>query len=151
MALFDFVKNIGKKLFPAGTTGDDAATRIRQEIENAKLGIAGLTVTYADGKVRLTGKCPSTAAMEKAVLIAGNVEGVDDVDVSGLDAPTPTEAVDYYVIVSGDTLSKIALRYYGDAKQYPRIFEANREVIGDPDRIYPGQKIRIPRARVPTA
>lgn len=52
--------------------------------------------------------------------------------------------VEYYVIKSGDSLSKIAKSYYGDAMQYPKIFEANREVIEDPDKIYPGQKIRIP-------
>ena len=52
--------------------------------------------------------------------------------------------VEFYVVESGDTLSKIAKRYYGDAMQYPRIFEANREVIEDPDKIFVGQKIRIP-------
>ncbi|MGR8946974.1 MAG: LysM peptidoglycan-binding domain-containing protein [Gammaproteobacteria bacterium] len=105
--------------------------------------------------------------------MAGNVKGVIDVYTSGMkvakapeaDAPaivmeTPAEAaeptkqsvpvvadapkVEYYVIQSGDSLSKIAKQYYGDAMQYPRIFEANKEVIEDPDKIYPGQKIRIP-------
>ncbi|MCI0420990.1 MAG: LysM peptidoglycan-binding domain-containing protein, partial [Acidobacteria bacterium] len=44
-----------------------------------------------------------------------------------------------------DTLSKIAKHYYGDANAYPKIFEANREVIKDPNLIFPGQKVRIPR------
>ena len=48
------------------------------------------------------------------------------------------------MIKSGDTLGKIARHYYGNANRYPRIFDANREVIEDPDKIYPGQKIRIP-------
>ena len=52
--------------------------------------------------------------------------------------------VEYYEIKSGDSLSAIAKKFYGDALQYPRLFEANREVIKDPDKIYPGQKIRVP-------
>jgi nucleoid-associated protein YgaU len=154
MALFDFVKHIGKKLFPAGAKKEEAATQIRHEIEAARLGIVGLDVTYDDGKVRLSGKAPSAAAMQKAVLIAGNLEGVESVDISGMQVPpvvAVVEDVDYYVIEKGDTLSKIAKRYYGDAKEYPRIFEANREVIRDADLIFPGQKIRIPKARAPVA
>ena len=47
--------------------------------------------------------------------------------------------------MKGDNLSKIAKKFYGDANQYNKIFEANREVIKDPNLIYPGQKIRIPK------
>ncbi len=57
----------------------------------------------------------------------------------------PSDDVDFYTIVKGDTLSGIAKEYYGDAMKYPVIFEANREVIKDPDLIFPGQKIRIPK------
>ena len=60
-------------------------------------------------------------------------------------APTPTLEVEFYEIESGDSLSAIAKKFYGDANRYNEIFEANREVIGDPDKIYPGQKIRIPQ------
>ena len=63
---------------------------------------------------------------------------------ANLTAPVATEKVEYYVIKSGDTLSGIAAKYYGKGSLYPRIFEANREVIKNPDLIYPGQKIRIP-------
>ncbi len=82
--------------------------------------------------------------MQKAVLLAGNVQGVAEVNISGLTVPPPKEKVDYYIIVKGDTLSAIAKKYYGDANKYPRIFEANREVIKDANLIFPGQKIRIP-------
>jgi len=51
-----------------------------------------------------------------------------------------------YVVVSGDSLSRIAKRQYGDAQKWPRIYEANRNVIKDPDLIYPGQELRIPEA-----
>jgi len=53
------------------------------------------------------------------------------------------EKVEYYVIKKGDTLSALAKKYYGKASEYPRIFEANREVIKDPDLIFVGQKIRV--------
>lgn len=49
-----------------------------------------------------------------------------------------------YVVQSGDTLSKIAQRYYGDASLYNKIFDANRDVLKDPNKIQPGQKLRIP-------
>ena len=49
-----------------------------------------------------------------------------------------------YVVKRGDTLSRIAEEFYGDASLYPKIFEANRDILSDPDRIKPGQKLRIP-------
>ena len=72
-----------------------------------------------------------------------------DVDVSGLESDSPGSDVVYYTVESGDTLSKIAKEYLGDAMAYPTIFEANKEVIKDPDLIYPGQKIRIPGGTAP--
>ena len=50
----------------------------------------------------------------------------------------------YYVVKKGDTLSKIAEEHYGDARLYPKIFEANRDILTDPNRIKPGQQLRIP-------
>jgi nucleoid-associated protein YgaU len=82
--------------------------------------------------------------MEKAVLMAGNVKGVSDVKIDALQAPPVKEKVEYYIIKKGDTLSAIAKQFYGKANDYPKIFEANREVIKDANLIYPGQKIRIP-------
>jgi nucleoid-associated protein YgaU len=147
MGLFDFIGNIGKKLFGSDAPKEDAAAKIKAEIESGNLGIQNLQVTYQDGKCSISGDCPSAAAMQKAVLLAGNIQGVTSVDIMNLRVPVPTpeeEKVEYYTIQSGDTLSKIAKRYYGDANKYPVIFEANREVIKDADLIYPGQKIRIP-------
>jgi nucleoid-associated protein YgaU len=146
MGLFDFVRDIGNKLFGKDAKPEEAAAKIKAEIEAAKLGITGLQVAVNTdtGLCSLSGTCPSAEAMEKAVLIAGNVQGVADVDAKGLQVPAPPEKVEYYVIQKGDTLSKIAKHYYGDANKYPRIFEANREVIKDADLIFPGQKIRIP-------
>ncbi|HXG54567.1 MAG TPA: LysM peptidoglycan-binding domain-containing protein [Vicinamibacterales bacterium] len=62
-------------------------------------------------------------------------------------ATTGTSGQDQtYVVVSGDSLSKIAKRYYGDANKWPRIHEANRDQIKDPDLIHPGQRLKIPGA-----
>jgi nucleoid-associated protein YgaU len=155
MGLFDFVRNIGKKIFHKE---EDAAAKIKAEIEASNPGISGLQVNYnpADGKVSLSGNAVSEEAMEKSVLIAGNIEGVSVVDAEGVTYPRPPEPeptaaaaapapkVEYYIIQKGDNLSKIAKHFYGNANKYPKIFEANREVIKDPDLIFPGQKIRIP-------
>jgi nucleoid-associated protein YgaU len=143
MGLFDFVKGVGKKVFGKEA---EASEKIKEEIERDNPGVTGLTVNYQDGVVSLSGEADSPEAMEKAVLLAGNIEGVGEVQADALSAPPQTEEVEYYVIEKGDTLSAIAKRFYGNANKYPRIFEANREVIKDPDLIFPGQKIRIPKS-----
>lgn len=141
MGLFDFAKDLGKKIFG---DDDDPAEKIQDNIAAANPGVEDLGVAFEDGVVHLSGKAATAEALEKAVLMAGNVHGVTEVRVDDMDAPEPEPAVEYYTIVSGDTLSKVARTYYGNAMDYPKIFEANREVIKDPDLIYPGQKIRIP-------
>ena len=98
-----------------------------------------------NGTVSLSGKASSKEAMEKAVLMAGNIEGVSNVDVSNLEAPEEESEVkvEYYIIQKGDTLWKIAEKFYGNGAKYTKIVEDNKEVIKDPDKIFPGQKIRI--------
>jgi len=141
--LFDFVKTIGKKIFGEGEA--DPAAKIKAEIEKDNPGVKDLGVKFADGKVELTGS-GAAAALQKAILIAGNIMGVGEVKVAGAQAATVEDGTQYYVIKSGDTLSAIAKQFYGDANKYPVIFEANREVIKDANLIFPGQKIRIPKA-----
>ena len=141
MGLFDFVKDIGQKLFGSE---DEAAEKIKESIEAANPGISNLDVHYDNGVVELLGNADSAEALEKAVLMAGNVQGVSEVKADAVSAPPLQAKVEYYAIQKGDTLSAIAKRYYGNANDYPRIFEANPEVIKNPDLIYPGQKIRIP-------
>ena len=141
MGLFDFAANLGKKLFGKD---DDPAAKIKQQIEENNPGIKDLDVRFENGKVILSGDAESAEALEKTVLIAGNVQGVSEVSADSVKAPPQQAKVEYYTIVSGDTLSGIAKRFLGKASDYPKIFEANREVIKDPNLIYPGQKIRIP-------
>jgi nucleoid-associated protein YgaU len=144
MGLFDFAKSIGRKLFD---NESEAQEKIREHIEQDNSGVKDLEVAYNDGIVSLSGSAEDAAAMEKAVLMAGNVSGVAEVNADALEAPEAVENVEYYVIEKGDTLSAIAKKYYGKASAYPRLYEANREVIKDPDLIFPGQKIRIPPDR----
>jgi nucleoid-associated protein YgaU len=54
------------------------------------------------------------------------------------------DATQYHVVEPGDTLSKLAKKYYGDASLYMQIFEANKDQLKDPDLIKVGQKLRIP-------
>lgn len=143
MGLFDFAKDIGAKVFGDKEDPAEQAGKVKSHIEKDNPGVADLEVAVSEGIVSLKGEASSSEALEKAVLLAGNVQGVEK--VMAVTVKTPDEPkVEYYEIVSGDTLSGIAKKYYGDAMQYPRLFEANREVIKDPDLIYPGQKIRIP-------
>jgi nucleoid-associated protein YgaU len=107
-----------------------------------------LKVSYEDGVVSLSGEAETPEALEKAVLMAGNIQGVGEVKVTDLKAPPQEHDVEFHVIEKGDTLWALAKRFYGDGNAYPRIFEANREVIKDPDLIFVGQKIRIPKGNV---
>jgi nucleoid-associated protein YgaU len=147
MSIISFLKNVGADIFRGGDRSDD----IREMLEKS-LGdrIKHLGVTEDDGAVTLTGAADSQATKEKAALLAGNVKGIEKVDHDGLTFPVmveyapPPVPVQYYTIVKGDSLSKIAKHFYGNAMKYPALFEANKEVIKNPDLIYPGQVIRVP-------
>ncbi|CAN5639374.1 peptidoglycan-binding protein LysM [soil metagenome] len=139
--LFDFVKSIGKKVFG---DGDDPAAKIKAMIEKDNPGLKDIAVTFKDGVVALGGS-GAADALQKAVLMAGNVMGVGEVKIEGKSASAVDDGTQYYVIKSGDTLSAVAKQFYGDANKYQAIFDANREVIKDADLIFPGQKIRIPK------
>lgn len=143
--LFEFAKNVGRKLF--NRDDDDAKKSEKVKESLSVLGIPGANVTFKNGQVDISGAAMTAEQKEKAILIAGNVEGVERVNADNLKAPAQIQDVEYYIIQSGDTLSKIAQRYYGNASAYTQIFEANREVIQDADKIFPGQKIRIPNPR----
>ncbi len=155
MGLLDFLKDAGDDLFGGkkGNESDAIRDKLKKELGSS---IDNLGVMFKDGRVELHGTARSRAAREKAALIAGNVKGVTYVDDDHLKVAGEEEAkarattaaapkTQYYTIESGDTLSKVADRFYGDPQKYRALFEANKEVIQDPDKIYPGQKIRIPQ------
>ncbi len=140
--MFEFIKNIGAKLF---SHHEEAPQKIKEHIEADNPGIEGLEVAVnEDGNVTLSGVAKDQDALEKAALMAGNVKGVEKVDVSGIEVQEKAEKrVEIYEVQKGDTLWAIAEKFYGDGSKYHKIFEDNKEVIKDPDKIYPGQKIRI--------
>jgi nucleoid-associated protein YgaU len=172
MSLLSFIKDAGEKLFkrpestaaaaPAGPSAPAAAgapAKDSVEVLNVKageaieayvaqqnLGIQNLDVKYdgASGKATISGNAPSQEAAEKAVLCCGNVANVASVD-NQLSVPQSAEAAQFHDVVKGDTLSAISKKYYGDANKYNAIFEANRPMLTHPDKIYPGQKLRIPK------
>jgi len=152
MGFFDFFKDAGKKLLGKG----DDAEAIKNEIESSfdELPIQGLVVEVNDDTVALGGVANDQATKEKAILIAGNVEGIAAVNADqlvtlqqisdeGVREEESFEPV-FYTIKKGDTLWGIAEDFYKDGSKYPLIVEANIEVIKDADLIYPGQAIRIP-------
>ena len=146
MGLFDFAKDIGRQLFD---TDDEAADNIKQHLEVKLSGIKNVAVEFDDGVATVCGDCVNEATRDSAVLLVGDIKGVEKVVADDLTFPEPKpeepkEKVEYYEIVSGDTLGKIAKHFYGSASKYTRIAEANKELIPDPNKIYPGQKIKIP-------
>jgi nucleoid-associated protein YgaU len=161
MGLFSFLKEAGEKLFgkdvkaaeqaaavdPAKKAEADraAATAIETHVGALGLKITAFTVTFdtATGIAKVYGVADDQANKEKAILAAGNVEGVagvDDLMTVSVAAP-PAQ---FYTVVKGDTLSKIAKDFYGNANEYMRIFEANKPMLKHPEKIYPGQNLRIP-------
>ncbi len=165
MGLFSFVKNAGAKLFGRKDKKKEAADQakenearaeaIRKAIANHGIEIDYLRVVVNDDAVTISGVATNKASREKAVLIAGNVDGVatvnDQLEVaeeepkprSVDDVPTENETR-FYTVEKGDTLWKIAAAHYDDGSKYPVIFEANKPMLEHPDKIYPGQMLRIP-------
>ena len=141
MGLFDFAKKIGKKVFGSE---DEAPEKIKAHIEEDNPGINNLEITVNEGVATIKGDTDDPSAYEKAVLMAGNIFGISEVNAEELSTPEQPVEVQYYEIAKGDSLWKIAKNFYGNGNDHPKIFEANKEVIKDPDLIYPGQKIRIP-------
>ena len=139
MGLLSFVANAGKKLLGRGNDEEKVKEEIAKNLSSTP--IEGLEVKIEDNVVKVAGNADKET-LEKAALIAGNVEGISQVEIEGVNDDNDEN---YYTIVKGDNLSKIAKKFYGDANKYPVIFEANREVIKDANLIYPGQKIRIPK------
>ncbi len=145
MGFFDFMVNAGKKLLGKG----DDNEAIKKEIEESfsEVPIQGLVIEVDGDSVLIAGVAKDSATREKAILIAGNVEGIAKVNADQLvllPEITPEPESKFYTIQKGDTLWKIATTFYGDGSKYPSIVEANLEVIKDADLIYPGQNIRIP-------
>lgn len=157
MGLFAFIKEAGEKLFgtkevkAAESAGNTAAVdaakgdAILAYVQSQNLSATALTVTFdsATGVAKVYGVADDQATKEKIILVAGNVQGVAAVE-DNMTVSRAAPPAQFYTVVRGDTLSKIAKQFYGDPNKYPAIFEANKPMLTHPDKIYPGQNLRIP-------
>jgi nucleoid-associated protein YgaU len=148
MGLFDFVRGAGEKLFAAKESDQERSAKLENKIRKMSIGVEMLKIDVKGEQATVSGKVPSQADREKIVLVVGNTDGISKVD-DRLELIVKQEvkkepAARFYTVVKGDTLSKIAKAHYGDAMKYPVIFEANKPMLSDPDKIYPGQVLRIP-------
>lgn len=142
MGLWSFVKDAGKSLFGGKAEAATPEAALQQEI--ADLGLEGDVKVEVQGeKVVITGEAPSQELREKLILAVGNVNGIATVE-DAIVTPGADEPV-FHTVVRGDTLSAIAKKTLGNANRYNEIFEANRPMLTHPDKIYPGQVLRIPK------
>jgi nucleoid-associated protein YgaU len=144
MGLWNFVKDKGKSLFGMGAEASEApqAEALKKEVKDLGLDASGLDIQMEGDKVRVSGKAVSPEVKEKVILAVGNVAGVAAVEAEDEAGGKPV----FYEVKKGDTLSAISKSMLGDANRYREIFEANKPMLKDPDKIYPGQTLRIPRS-----
>lgn len=156
MGLISFMKGVGEKLFGNKADEDKAktappaeaeplrASALLQKVKSLGLPYKSLTIRTSGDTVTLQGEVEKQEDAEKIALTVGNIEGVAVVD-NQMQVAQPKDESQYHTVQSGDSLSKIAQQYYGDMMKYPSIFEANKPMLSDPDKIYPGQVLRIPK------
>lgn len=143
MGMWSFVKDAGKSLFGGKAEAAEAPDPevLKAEVKNLGLDASGLDIKIDGDKVKVEGKAVSPEIREKVILAVGNVAGVASVEADDHDdAPAPR----FHTVKKGDTLSAIAKATLGNANRYNEIFEANRPMLSHPDKIYPGQMLRIP-------
>lgn len=166
MGLFSFIKDAGEKIFgdddkkaaakapakaPSQPPGEGLspevlrARALKRQVESTGIQVADLSIRCSGDTAHIGGRVQTQEEKEKLILACGNVRGIAQVD-DELEVEQSAPEATFYTVKSGDTLSKIAKQHYGDASKYPKIFEANRPMLGDPDKIYPGQVLRIPPA-----
>ena len=166
MGFFDFLKTAGEdKITEKVEVSPERVNELRQQSISKRIATLGVTAPISvavNGEVAtLKGCAPDQATLEKIVLCAGNQHGIGRVDCQitvaapaasaaapaagqAAAAPSAQAPSTFYTVKSGDTLSKIAKECYGNASRYTVIFEANKPMLSDPDKIYPGQSLRIP-------
>lgn len=152
MGIFSFIKNAGAAVFGIGKTVEEEnaekSNQLREIISSLNLEIKDLSIEVNDDAVKLWGEAGDIATKEKVVLAVGNTNGVssveDNLTVAEIEVIEEEIMAQFHTVSKGDTLGKIAKNYYGNAMKYPVIFEANKPMLSHPDKIYPGQVLRIP-------
>lgn len=148
MGLFNFGRDRGRDPKTPIQQGAEQvnASEIAQMLRDLGITIEGGQISVRGDEVTITGKASDVAEREKAILVIGNTKGVGKVnDQITVASQAPQPQSQFYEVKSGDTLSKIAKQFYGDASKYSAIYDANRPMLKDPDEIYPGQMLRIPQ------
>ncbi|WP_299144404.1 peptidoglycan-binding protein LysM [uncultured Tateyamaria sp.] len=141
MGLWSFVKGKGKKLFGGADDAELNGGALKDEIKELGLDDSGLDIVVEGDTVKVTGEAVSQEMKEKVILAVGNVEGVAAVEDA---VPSATDPV-FHTVVPGDTLWGISASTLGNGARYEEIFEANKPMLSHPDKIYPGQVLRIPQ------
>lgn len=152
MGLGSFLKNVGEKIFGGGETPQEQAQKVKDHVTKYGFDVSGLQFSVNNDKVTITGNAKNWEEKHKIYVAAGNVEGIDGVtdsmsvkaQVAQTTAAPQQSQTKFYTVESGDTLSKIAKEMYGNANDYNIIFEANKPMLTDPDKIYPGQVLVVP-------
>lgn len=143
MGLWSFIKDAGKSIgIGAAEASERPEEAIVAELKDLGLEADGVEISVDGDTVKVSGNAASQEVREKIILAAGNIDGVATVEES-LDVPDAKEPV-FHTVESGESLWKISAQHLGDGSKYMDIFEANRPMLSDPDKIYPGQKLRIP-------
>ena len=148
MGLFSFIKNAGKKVFtreasaPALTAEQEKIKALEVTVNQLGIPVSELKIELAE-QVIVSGATGTNADREKLILALGNVDGIGAV-ADNINVLNPEPESIFHAVESGDSLSKIAKEVYGDPMKYNAIFEANKPMLSHPDKIYPGQMLRIP-------
>lgn len=150
MSIFGFVKDAGARVLDLITPGRNHEQDLKKHIEQFGLDNPTIKPTVQGNTVVVSGEVASQAEKEKILVALGNIRDVEQVEdhitvaASAVAQPASSVSARFETVRSGDTLSAIAKRVYGDASQYQKIFEANKPMLSHPDKIYPGQVLRIP-------
>lgn len=145
MSIFNFVKEAGEKLIDLLTPGNARASeQLKEHINKVGLGNPNVQATIEGDRVILSGEVNTQEEKEKILLAVGNIEGVGSVEDRVTVTGPVAQAARFVTVKKGDTLSAIAQKEYGDGTKYNQIFEANKPMLKHPDKIYPGQVLRIP-------
>ena len=144
MSIFSFVKEAGVKLWESVVGSEaQAAESLQAHVAKVGLGNPAIQLSVEGEKVTASGEVATQEEKEKILLALGNVEGVSEVE-DNITVATPAPEARFVTVKKGDTLSAIAKAELGNANAYMKIFEANKPMLSDPDKIYPGQVLRIP-------